>query len=87
MVEKASHCSGHKNAGAEICDISASRLSHGDPWAFRPTLTNGLVLSHTTLIVCICADIIKKGVAIINMFFGWHEKLLLSLVSICIYFA
>jgi hypothetical protein len=35
-------------AGTEIVDISASRLSPGDPWAFRPTLTNGLVLSFTT---------------------------------------
>jgi hypothetical protein len=27
------------------CDISATRLSQGDPWAFRPTLADGLVLS------------------------------------------
>jgi hypothetical protein len=26
-------------------DISATRLSAGDPWAFRPTLADGLVLS------------------------------------------
>jgi len=26
-------------------DISATRLSAGDPWAFRPTLAGGLVLS------------------------------------------
>jgi hypothetical protein len=26
-------------------DISATRLSQGDPWAFRPILANGLVLS------------------------------------------
>ena len=37
-----------KKTGAEIRDISASRLSHGDPWAFRPILANGLVLSVTT---------------------------------------
>jgi hypothetical protein len=33
-------------AGAEsVEDISATRLSRGDPWAFRPILANGLVLS------------------------------------------
>jgi hypothetical protein len=26
-------------------DSSATRLSHKDPWAFRPTLAGGLVLS------------------------------------------
>jgi hypothetical protein len=26
-------------------DISVTRLSLGDPWAFRPTLADGLVLS------------------------------------------
>src|SRR6185369_14066023 len=34
-----------KTAECRKCDISAARLSTGDPWVFRPILTDGLVLS------------------------------------------
>jgi hypothetical protein len=56
-----------KSRDAEISDISASRLSRGDPWAFRPTLANGLVLSCITRIVYVCAGrIIEERTGMIN---------------------
>ena len=38
-----------KSQAAEYRDISAARLSSGDPWDFRPILANGLVLSLSTI--------------------------------------
>ena len=36
---------------SEIIDSSATRLSHKDPWAFRPTLADGLVLSLPSVLL------------------------------------
>jgi hypothetical protein len=41
-----------KTGCGNICDISATRLSLGDPWAFRPTLADGLVLSSIDKNMC-----------------------------------
>jgi len=35
----------NKKSRGRMHGISATRLSRGDPWAFRPTLADGLVLS------------------------------------------